>query len=434
MKLFSALFLASRHFKYPHGDAGVGKLFGAVLGVALSLIPLIVVLEVTNGMIEGITNRFIEVGTYHAQVKAYNISDKEEQEAVMRRIEELPGVRRVFPFLQGLGLLYAPRANTGVTIRALPPDFYQNDLSVQGYLTFTEGNFDLVDPHSALLSKNIADKLNVSVGDSVKLLTGKVVPDRPIILRPTTFKVTGVFSTGYHELDSFLMYIPLQQGGKLFKNDDAFSFGIKVENPYEDLGQQAGHIQNNLPGGWYVYTWYELERSMYRSFETTKSLLVFIMVLIVCVAAVNISSTLIMLVLERQHEIAILKCTGTGPGQIVTTYVLTGAFIGILGTFLGINGGMLLSIHINTIIRSIEILLDRIIYFVAFLFKPFAAIKEVSIELLDPSFYLEKIPVSIDSVEIILIAGLTIFLSTAAAYFPALQAGKIRPLDILRKH
>jgi lipoprotein-releasing system permease protein len=434
MILRTSFFLALRNFRHLGGEKGVKRLVAAIVGVFLSLIPLIVVIEVTNGMIQGITNRFIEVGTFHLQAQTFDSSIPEEYTAAVDSIQAVEGVTGVYPFITGLGLLYSPEGRTGTTVRAVPPDMYSRDEAMQRYLSFPEGGFSLEEDRAVLVSKQIAEKLNVSPGDTVKLLTAKIIPGRPVILRPNTFTVQGVFTTGYHELDALTIYIPLERGKRLFASEGRFSMGIKVDEPYEQLRQQGMEIQNRLASNWYVYTWYELEKSMYHSFETTKNLLVFIMALIVCVASVNISSTLIMIVLERQNEIAFLKCTGTSPQQIVYSFVMTGFLIGIIGTVLGVCGGLLISIHINSVITFIEVMLTRVVQLFHFLFSPFLDFDTARVELLDPSFYLEKIPITIRPLEMVAVGALAIFLATAASYFPARKAGKIKPLDILRKH
>lgn len=434
MSLRTAVFLSIRNFRRPDGERNYKRLMGAVLGVFLSLVPLIVVIEVANGMIEGITSRFIEIGTYHLQTKSYGNEGEGDYTEVVERLRSTDGISSAFPFIDGIGLAYAKNDHTGVSIRALPQRIYDHDPSFKKYLGFLEGEFNLRDKDAILLSREIAERLNIRCGDTVKLMTAKVFPGRPAILRPNSFTVTGIFTTGYHELDSLTVYIPFERGLLLFQEDKNLSVGIKVDNPYNDLRQKVSTVRKAVPPGWYVFTWYELEKSMYRSFETTRSLLIFIMVLIVAVASVNISSTLVMIVIERQQEIAILKCTGTSPSQIQTSFIVTGAVIGAIGTVLGITAGLLISIHINETIDFIETLLTWGGIIINRLLYPFSNTASTQIEILDPTFYLEEIPVHIKVVELLATGTLAILLSTIASYFPAKKAGNIRPLEILRKH
>lgn len=435
MKIKTAAYLAVKYLTAREKGGKRGRnVVSAVIGVLLSLIPLVVVLVVANGMIEGITRRYIEVGTYHLQLKSYDSEIEEQAEQLVTRLEKEPFVTSVFPFVQGLGIIYSGKGNTGVSVRGLPADFYSTDSAVREYVTMTSGSFDLETDTAVLLSENVARNLGVEKGDTVKLLTAKTIPGRPIILRPSTFTIKGVFTTGYHELDALSIYIPLERAKALFPESGAYTVGVKVQDPYDDLERSVGAVRKLASGGWYVYTWYQLEKSMYRSFETTKNLLMFIMALIVCVASVNISSTLVMLVMERQSEIAILKCSGTSPGQITLSFMFTGFLVGIIGTFLGICGGLLLSIHINEIIRFLEYSIMNMLRFFQVLFQPFVDLQVAEVEILDPAYYLEEIPVTINVLELSTVAFLAVLLATLASYFPARKAGKIRPLEILRKH
>ncbi|RKX79985.1 MAG: ABC transporter permease [Spirochaetes bacterium] len=439
MNIRLALFLCFRNIfgkeSRKNGDSSRRKLRTAVAGIFLSLIPLIVVLEMASGMIEGITRRYLEVGTFHLQARNYSGRVGEEEIfSLAEKISRIRGVTQAVPIIQGLGLAYSKKGTGGVALRALPADLYIRDKAIKEYVEFLQGEFNLESPEDLLISRSIAEKLNVRLGDRVKILTAMIVPGRPFILRPNIFTVRGVFTTGYHELDSLAVYIPYQRGERLFREAGSRFIGIKVEDPYSSLSGMIREIRQVLPGGWIVYTWYELEESMYRAFQTTKSLLIFIMILIVCVASVNISSALIMMVIEKNREIAILKSTGASPETISLSFVFTGFLIGTIGTVLGTGAGLLVSVNINEVIGGLESFINGILKIVWSIFFSRAEQEFSQIEILNPSFYLQTIPIRIDPWELFGIAALTIALSTFASYFPARRAGRIRPLDILRKH
>ena len=120
------------------------------------------------------------------------------------------------------------------------------------------------------MSGQIAEDLGVSTGDRIKVLTAKTFPGRPVILRPTALTVKGIFTTGYRELDAFTLYVNTDQGERLFQDRGALFFGVKMDDPYGSLQGVLSRIRSLLPGGWYAYMWYELERSMYESLQTTK--------------------------------------------------------------------------------------------------------------------------------------------------------------------
>jgi lipoprotein-releasing system permease protein len=170
------------------------------------------------------------------------------------------------------------------------------------------------------------------------------------------------------------------------------------------------------------------------SFQTTKDLLVFIMVLIVIVAAVNISSTLVMLVLEKQEEIAIIKSFGASPAGIVRAFVVAGMILGVLGTVAGVGVGLLIAVTINEVLAAVEWSINAAIWAAERLVGAFAGGDFAPVELLSGEYYLQEIPIVIRPSDVLLVSMLTLVLATIAAWFPARRAGRIRPLEVLRKH
>lgn len=409
-------------------------LIGAILGIAFSLVPLLVVLEISGGMIEGITARFMEVGTFHLQVKCFRGTEPGERAAVKSVVDSVPGVRAGIFYKEGIAIGYSPSGKTGLAVRAFPPDLLERDPGFRAYLDFSSGGFDLSDPSHILLSKSVAQELGVEKGAAVKILTSYTTPAGKLLLKPSRFTVAGIFTTGYYELDNLYAIIADQQGDKLFRRDDAWILGVKLEDPMERSAATAELLREGLPTGWYPYTWEELEGNMYESFQTTKATLTLIMLLIVAVAAVNISSSLLMLVMERESEIAILKASGSSPGQIRGAFLVTGMIIGISGAVLGTLMGMAAVVNINELMGWLEKGLEALLRGAAFLLAPVAEIPVKEVSLLGSGYYLEEIPIRVEALEVCGTALFTVFLSILAAYFPARRASRIKPLDILRKH
>jgi lipoprotein-releasing system permease protein len=184
-----------------------------------------------------------------------------------------------------------------------------------------------------------------------------------------------------------------------------------------------------------IYGWYQLEKANYKSFQTTKMLLLFIMALIVAVATVNISSALIMVVLEHLPEIAFLKAMGAGPGAISLAFLLTGLLTGLGGTVLGLAVGVSVALNVNAIIRGLEAALNAGVRLFAFLVAPIAgAPAPPPVRIFNPEFYLEQIPIHLRFGELYAVGAATLLLSILAAYLPARKAGRVRPLEILRRY
>ncbi|MDR2588982.1 MAG: FtsX-like permease family protein, partial [Spirochaetales bacterium] len=426
-----SLILAGRYISGAGKDGSLRRIRGAVLSVALSLIPLVVVMEVSDGMIQGITARYLELGTYHFQAIASSQAAPGTGEEAAARLRAAPGVTLAVRERQGVALAYSKKGRGGVTLRALPPDMWQKDAGLRRYMEIREGAFDLSGPDCAVLGAELAARLGVGSGDEVKVLTTRSFAEEGLMPRVTTFTVKGVVSTGYQEMDKLWLYIPLERGERIMTRETSREIvGIKVEKPFGDLEAYTKTILWNLPQGFRLYTWSALEHAQYLSFTTTRYLLIFIMALIICVAAVNIFSSLVMLQIEKREEIAILKSLGMPGREISRVFILLGFFVGVCGTFLGIAAGLAISLSINEIIAGAESFINSgLDVLAAIFFVPEGGLEE-KIRIFNPQFYLEYIPIQINLTELTLAAGFSLLVTLLAAWLPSRGAGKIRPLEV----
>ena len=409
---------------------------GSVLGVGLSLVPLIVVLVVSDGMIEGITNRFLEIGTYHLQVRPWKNPGHERLSDLADAIRGIEGVRETFVEQQGVALFHANGRRFGVTVRAVPAELYTTDEGFRSYFSLLSGEFDLAARNGVLVGGGIAERLDVKVGDRIMVLAAAARGggSRNVTITPLT--VQGVFSTGYQELDLLWAYVSAEVGQRVFEEGAAdYTIAVKVEDPYGDLSPIVGAIRSALPDRADINTWRELQFNRYRTYKTTKLLLIFIMALIVLVAAVNISSSMVMIVLERGEEIGILKSMGMPASKIEVGFLLCGLAIGGLGSALGLGLGLLVAVNINEIITGFEAIANVCINGVFTLLAPFLDTdRRSSVEFFDAAYYLERIPVHLGYLQIFCVSGVTSALAAAASYLPAKRAGRLKPLDVIRKY
>jgi lipoprotein-releasing system permease protein len=410
-------------------------MLGSILGIGLSLIPLVVVLEVADGMIEGITRRYLEVGTYHLQVHLGGETDPAGYQALGRKIRQMPGVTQVIVERQGMGLLYTESRRGAVTVRAVPPSLYRADEGFRKYFRILEGSFDLDSPQAVLVGREIAGKLDLKVGDPVKLLSVVSTPAGRSLPRISSLQVQGIFTTGYQELDKLWAYIPLRTGARVLPEYGSRTFlGVKVRDPFERIDRQLRTLQAGLPQEARLTGWYDLERANYKSFQTTRALLIFVMALIVAVATINISSALIMVVIEKTEEIGILKAMGAHPRDITRTFILTGLCIGIVGVTLGLALGLAVAVNINAVLAGAEALVNRLMYGFRWLISPIAELEtSAPVRVFNTEFYLEEIPIRIRLSELFSVAAFSLLLSALAAFFPARAAARIKPLEVLRK-
>jgi len=436
MKRSTALFLAFRSYKPgDHKKKSSRPLLGAILGIALSLIPLIVVIHISDGMIEGITGRYVETLTYHLQIFSNASPSDQDYQTLSQDIESLQGVTHSVVERQGYGMIYSEYTHTGITLRAVEEELYLEDEEFIKYMEVIEGSFDLRPDRAVVIGEEVANKLQVHVGDDVKVLTGKIFPNGKYVPRITPFQVTGIVSSGYQELDRLWVFIPLDKGLRMMSDDSSETLiGIKTDDPYGDLYgviSQIGGIADSKHS-WRAYTWQNLNSTQQKSFQTTKMLLQIIMALLVVVAVMNVASSMIMLVMENSFEIGILKCIGADPGGIRMIYRFIGLTAGVLGTLLGLVLGIVISASLNEIISGTEWLVNHFLGLIQGIFT--GEMDPGSFQLLNSAYYLHDIPITIHWGTLGIVALVTILLSWLASAFPAAKAGRIRPLQVIRKH
>ena len=417
------IFIAIRYLAGRAHEGG-RYLRGAAAGIAISLVPIIVVLIVADGMIRGIIDRYLELGIGHIQVEdnsfgSYNLHGKEN---TAEKIREYDNVIGVWYEQRSTGVAVGKKSKTGVNIRAIEPSFWDDTGSVE-FLKIISGNGKPENADDMLLGTGIADFIGADVGDTVRLMTMRVGQSGRNVPVVTPFTVTGIVSSGYHELDA-LWCIINDEGGKRIQTAEYSSYIVKIKDPYRNADSFSEFLQEELGHFYNVITWKGLMGSQYNSYQSTRQMLLFIMALIVIVAAVNVSSATSMLVIERHQDIAILKASGSSKASISGIFLWSSLFTGLCGAAAGSITGLLIGYFINPVIRSLEI----IISFFSGLFGG------GNVKILDPGFYLETIPVIIDWYAIMLIFGFTILCSIIASMLPAIRAGKLKPMDLFRKN
>lgn len=440
MSIKSSALFASRML-FPKGSkntVGTKSITGAIICIALSLIPLVVVLSVSDGMIEGITERIINLSSSHitAEVSFFDedLIDKNEIDRVLEKVKTVDKVTSCYELISATGLAASTKARCGATIRAVETDVFEKIDSYKTLFKCVEGNISdfSAEPKSALIGKGISEKLNIKPGDTIRLITTQKFGNK-VLPKMTPFKVRAIISSGYQELDSLWVFIPIEEGIKILTpTNSTSSVMIETENPFDQLFYTQNKIEEALNYDVLTFRWDELNKSQYENFSSTKILLLFIMFLIILVASVNISSCLVMLSMERRKEIAILKSFGTNPKTISWSFIFTGLGIGACGILIGIPLGILISVNVNGIIWFIE----KIVNLFAELFYLIVngnLNSFYTIHLMDEAYYLETIPVTIPFKQIMLYIVITLVLSLLASLVPALKAGKEKPIETFRK-
>ena len=420
MKRKAAFFIALRYL-WGRAHEGGRYLRGAAAGIAVSLIPIIVTLIVADGMIRGIIDRYLELGTGHLQVFDYSGYASEEETAEI--IKNTEGVRGVWPETRSMGVLVGRTGKTGVTVRSIEASFWEDPGSA-AYLKIIDGVRTPETDRDIMLGETLASNIGAKVGDTVRLMTLSTGERGNVIPKTAPFVVRGILSCGFNELDALWCIINTQGGKRIFSPEhSSSSMIVKIDDPYKGSDDLAWKLFLNIGNGYSIQTWKDMLHSQYRSYESTRQLLLLIMALIVIVAAVNVSSATSMLVLERNRDIAVLKVSGASVGGVTSVFLWGSFFTGLAGSIIGISLGLLIGSNINILVRSLE----KFLSFFSGLFNG------GEVKILDPGFYLETIPIIIDWTMVMMIGLFAILCSVLASWIPARHAGKLKPMDLLRK-
>ncbi len=417
------------------------SLWGALLCIGLSIVPLVVVLSVTNGMIQGMTDRIIGLSSGNLQAyvspKLPESKNAEDYINYSKKYMDIDGVLSAYPEIGITALATGKKMRTGAQLRAVCPDVFVKNTSFSQLFNIIEGDIkdftQSKDEKNAVIGQKMADLLELHAGDTFRIVTIKTTNG---VQSPklTSFKVSAIVSSGYQELDALWVFVPIETVYQFVSLSNA-SFTVMIQTP-DAYSPDLVRIQKDLKTvyGKYAnfYRWDQVHEAEFENFSSTKVMLVFVMLLIVLVASVNISSAIVMLVMERRKEIAILKSLGAKPSGITFSFIITGISCALGGLTLGLPLGLLAAVNANSIVNFIEKAVNFFAKF-AYLLKgvPLSEIK--TIRLMDPAYYLQTIPVDLPLPQLLLISISTVLLALVVCIIPSVKAGKEKPLDILRK-
>ena len=404
--------------------------------IGLSVMMIVVVLNVSNGMIQGIIMKFTETGIYHIRAHSRNVYSAEELHAFRTQLLSHPFITQIGFEYDTIALLSANNIRQGVSVRAISAETWRDDPAFRENITVVSGTLKLSDQTDIMIGNHIANQMGIEVGDVIELISVRRLATI-VIPRITTHRVQGIFSAGYRDLDRMWVLLPFEHAHDYLALENVETvIGIKVAdlfglpNPIIRTGNiqiatdTLQSVRQQLRGHFTVQTWFQFRPVRFLSFRSTKNILLFIMVLIIMVAMLHLASSLNMLVVEKRADIAYLKCVGASEYQIRTIFINCGFFIGSGGAFLGILLGLFISIHINSVLRIIE-------YILAQLQRIGTVEHGINFALLRTEIYLEKIPIILSVLEITLIFAITLLCSVVVAVFPAQKSARINPMQIL---
>ena len=384
----------------------------SMLGIALGVAALIVVLSVMNGFQKEVRARILGVVS-HVQITGAD-NRLADWQSVAREAAAHPQVAAAAPFVNAQGMLVLGASVRGAVVRGIVPQLEQKVAEIG--LHMTVGKLESLVPgeFGIVLGAELARALGARAGDKVTLIApqGLVTP-AGILPRLKQFTLVGLFEVGMFEYDSGLALIHLEDAQKLYGMGESAS-GVRLK--LHDLFQSrevTRDLITRLRGDLYVSDWTRSHANYFRAVQIEKTMMFIILLLIVAVAAFNIVSTLVMAVTDKQPDIAILRTLGASPGGIMKIFIVQGALIGVIGTLIGVAGGIALALNIDVVVPFLERLLN-----VQFLSR------EV--------YYITDLPSDLHSSDVIAIALVSLALSLLATLYPSWRAARVNPAEALR--
>ncbi|HLY53001.1 MAG TPA: lipoprotein-releasing ABC transporter permease subunit [Steroidobacteraceae bacterium] len=385
----------------------------SVCGLSLGVATLIVVLSVMNGFERELRSRILAV-TSHATLTGFS-GTLADWRTLAQRARREPGVVAAVPYVESSGVLANGQAMSGATVRGVLPE---EERSVTGLAQrVTAGSLDDLKSggYGIILGSALARDLGAHVGGTVLVIApqGTATPTG-VVARMRRFHVVGVFSSGMYEFDRGLALTHLEDAARLFRlGDQVTGLRLALVDPLR-APAVARRVALALGGeGFYVSDWTRDHANFFRSIEITKSMMFVILSMLVAVAAFNIVATLVMIVKEKQTDIAILRTLGAGPRNVLLTFAVQGVLIGLAGTVLGALLGNLLAGNLEMLVGGLERLLGT--------------------QFMDARvYYMSDLPAYVEWLDVLRVCGVAFILCALATVYPAWRAARTAPAEALR--
>ncbi len=384
----------------------------SMAGIALGVAVLIVVLSVMNGFQKEVRERILGVAS-HVEITGAG-GTLADWRSVARIAAEHPRVLAAAPFVQAQGMLTAGGRARGVVVRGVLPEGEDRVTDIGSKMV--SGRLDALSAgaYNIVLGADLSRALGVLPGDKLALIApqGTVTP-AGVIPRLRQFSVAGTFNVGFNEADAGLAIVHLEDAQRLYQLGSRVS-GVRLK--LDDLfaaRSVAREILAKLGPDAFASDWTRSHANLFRAVQIEKRMMFIILALIIAVAAFNVVSTLVMLVTDKQADIAILRTLGASPGSIMQIFVVHGALIGVIGTLLGVAGGIALGLNVETVVPAIE--------------------NAFGIKFLAKDVYLiPDLPSEVQPADVAGVALISLALALAATLYPSWRASRVNPAEALR--
>ncbi len=401
-------FFSLRYLKAKRKQGFISVITGiSILGIMIGVMALIVVLAVMNGFREDLMKKILGVNS-HLLILSYK-GGITETEAVMEKALEVDGVLSATPFIYSQVMIKHGGNIAGALLRGLDPATVGKVLDIDSMIK--QGSLNLLKrskagPQGIILGSELSKRIGAQPGDTVTLVSpiGKLTP-LGRVANEGSFEVKAIFESGMYDYDSSLIYLSLADARDFLSlGDEVTVIELKVQDI--DESDKIGEvIQDRLGYPYWTKDWKMMNKSLFSALKLEKVTMYIILIMIVLVGALNIISSLVMLVMEKTRDIAILRTMGASSKSIMSIFIFQGLFVGLIGTVLGLMFGSILCY-----------LLARYKF----------------INLPPDVYYITTLPVRMEWLDIVSIALAAVIISFLATIYPSWQASKLNPVEALR--
>jgi lipoprotein-releasing system permease protein len=386
--------------------------FISIAGVALGVFALIVVLSVMNGFGNELRDRTLSM-TSHATISGYD-GYLRDWPAVIEKAEKNKEVIAAAPYISKEVMLSNGRRVSGSLISGIVPEMEEKVSMVASKMVSGSLSELKAGEYGIVIGRELANSLGVYEGDRVTVVTPQAsVTAVGVMPRLRRFRVVGVFEVGMHEYDSAMAYMHLEDAAKLFSYDDKVNgVRLKLTDLFE-APRITREIENDFGVDFWVKDWSKQHKNFFRALQTEKTVMFIILLMIISVAALNIVSTLMMTVTDKESDIAILRALGMRPSSIMIIFIIQGTFIGLFGTLIGVGSGVPVALNVFEIVSWLEQLFNTD-------FLP------------SDVYYISDITADVKFSEVVTYALSALTVTILATIYPAWRASRTLPAEALR--
>jgi lipoprotein-releasing system permease protein len=405
-------FIAYRYLSSRRDESfiSISSLF-SFIGIMIGVATLIVVMSVMNGFRTELVDKIVGINGHI--ILYFNNDAKDKYIDITESIEKIENVELVSKELEMHAMLSSEDNSSGVLVKGIDKlDLYERE-SISNNII--KGSLDSFEGNNIILGTRLAAFLRVKLNDKISLITSsKTTTPFGSIPNIADFKVIGIFDVGMYNYDRNIAFIPRETSSNLLNKELGYLSQLEIFlNDKSKIDITTKKVLVALEGRGNVYKWNTLHKELFNALEVEKKVMFLILSLIIFVAAFNLISSIIMIVKDKERGIGILRSIGLSKGQVLRIFIIIGSFVGLIGTFIGLLLGLLISNNIGSIQLFLEDLFNRSLF---------------SAEI----YFFNIIPSNVNVSEVLTIVLISLILSLLSTVYPAWKASKIEPANILR--